>query len=162
MSGAVRLVTVVLRSLRKQEETFVGTRSLQCVKGELRHTRPQGEHWDPHQGLCLLIFLLLNVDTDIIPLIFMLFMYQSRAVSPASSGDKRHPPPILSQNQRGTTENSRLPGLFQDTKPRRCGFSDKLGTFETAKLFPRPPPNSDVFFRKPQGVQAAATAPVRK
>lgn len=111
MSGAVQLVTVVLRSLRKQEETFVGTRSPQCVKGELRHTRPQGEHWDPHQGLCLLIFLLLNVDTDIIPLIFMLFMYQSRAVSPASSGDKRHPPPNPVPESEGNHRK------FQVTRP---------------------------------------------
>lgn len=49
MSGAAQLVIVVLGLLRKQEETFIGTRSLQCVKGELRHARPQGEHWT-HTG----------------------------------------------------------------------------------------------------------------
>lgn len=114
MSGAVQLVTVVLRSLRKQEETFVGTRSPQCIKGELRHTRPQGEHWDPHQGLCRLILLLLNVDTDIIPLIFMLFMYQSRAVSPASSGDKRHPPSQSCPRIRG--EPQKIPGYQASSK----------------------------------------------
>lgn len=99
MFGIIQLVMEVLRLLRKQKGTSWGE-GLYSVSVESGDTQPvlllRLSARLTLKPSFLLVFSLLNIGMDLLPLTFM-SLYQSRAVSQASSGDKR----ALSQDQKG-------------------------------------------------------------
>ena len=134
MFGIIQLVMV--RLLRKQEGTSWGGR-LYSVSVESWDTQPvllfrlsAGLTLEPS---FLLVFSLLNVDVDFLPLMFM-SLYQSRAMSQASSRDKR----ALSQNQK---EKSSLRRRIQ-FKSNQCQEEEdkerSWGTVTNTPILQRP------------------------